>query len=228
MPQLILPHRMLFVLFLVALVSVGCSGNPFAPSTPLPPNTLTYDAPVSLTIKTDTVLPGTSIAYGGKTTAGAGKVLLAGLVAPKQVGDSVDWQGAPIPDVNVKLSLRVATFSDTSITLIGTSHIEISNVTIQPGGAPGTPLMEFSAPVSLSLNKNDSIPGSNLLYGGSTADGAQFLGLSGYPYRKALDSLQYVGRINPHVFLKLDLRVLSYSDSSVVLGGTATITLESP
>jgi len=211
-----------------ALVLFGssCSSNPLSPGASPPPNALVYDAPVSLTIKSGTLFPGTSISYGGKTDTGAGKVLVAGLAAPKQIGDTVDWQGTPAPDVVVRLGTRVATFDDQSITLVGTAHIEIRNVATKPGGSPGTAQMEFSAPVSFSLNKNEFIPGSNVAYAGSSAEGAQFLGLEGYPYRKPLDSLQYVGRLNAKTFLRLDLRVLSFSDSSAVLGGTANIRIE--
>ncbi len=208
------------------LFAAGCATNPLSSNTPPPPNTLVYDAPVSLTIKNGTLLPGTSIAYGGKTDTGSGKILIAGLVAPKQTGDSVDWSGTLAPDVSVKLSTRVATFDDQSITLVGSAHIEIGNVTVKPGGAPGIVLLEFNAPASLSLNKNDMIPGTNIVYVGSTTDGAQFLGVEGYPYRKPLDSLQYVGRINPKAFLRYDLRVTSFSDTNVLLVGTANIKVE--
>ena len=212
----------------VALVLVisGCSLNPLAPSAPLSPNALIYDAPVSLTIKNGTLLPGTSIAYGGKDNAGAGKVLIAGLAAPKQIGDSVDWQGSPAPEVTVRLATRVVTFDQESMTLVGTAHIEIKNVSVKPGGAAGNVLMEFNAPVSVSLQKNELIPGSNIAYGGSTAEGAKFLGLESYPYRKTLDSLQYSGRLSPHVILQLNLRVTSFSDTSVLLVGTADIKIE--
>jgi hypothetical protein len=211
----------------LALLVSGCDALPFAPTTPLPPNTLAYDAPVSLDIKAGSTLPGTSIAYSGKTATGAGQILIAKLAAPKQIGDTVDWEGTPVSNVSVKLSTRVATFDEQTIKLVGTGHLEISNATIKPGGAAGTVLMEFNAPVSISLNKNDAVPGSNVTYVGSTPDGAQFLGVDGYPYRKPLDSLQYVGRVNPKVFLKLDLRVTNYSDSSVLLVGTANIKIES-
>ena len=219
--------KMLAAMFVLVLFVSGCSLNPLASSTPLAPNTLVYDAPVSLTIKDGTLLPGTSIAYGGKTDTGAGRVLIAGLAAPKQVGDSVDWQGSPTPDVAVNLATRVATFDQQSITLVGTAHLEIKNVSVKPGGSAGTVLMEFNAPVSVSLQKNELIPGSNVAYGGSAAEGARFLGLEGYPYRKPLDSLQYLGRINSKVFLQLNLRVTSFSDTSVLLVGTADIKIES-
>lgn len=218
--------KILAAMFALLLFAVGCATNPLTPSTPPPPNTLVYDAPVSLTIKNGTLLPGTSIAYGGKTDTGSGKILIAGLVAPKQTGDSVDWSGALAPGVSVKLATRVATFDDQSITLVGTAHIEIGNVSVKPGGAPGAVLMELNAPASVSLNKNEMIPGSNVTYVGSTTDGAQFLGVEGYPYRKPLDSLQYVGRINPKAFLRYDLRVTSFSDTSVLLVGTANIKVE--
>ncbi len=220
------PLPMILAAMVVLSFAAGCSSNPLSPSTPPPPNTLVYDAPVSLTIKAGTLLPGTSIAYGGKTDTGAGKILITGLAAPKQTGDSVAWSGTPAPDVSVKLSTRVATFDDQSITLVGTAHIEIGNVTVKPGGAPGTALLEFNAPASISLDKNDMIPGTNIVYVGSTTDGAQFLGVEGYPYRKPLDSLQYVGRINPKAFLRYDLRVTSFSDTSVLLVGTANIKVE--
>ncbi len=219
--------KMLAAMFALGLTLSGCSLNPLASSTPLPPNTLVYDAPVSLTIKNGTALPGTAIAYGGKTDTGAGQVLIAGLAAPKQTGDTVDWQGSPVSDVTIDLSTRVATFDQQSITLVGTAHIVIKNVSVKPGGSAGTVLMEFNAPVTASLQKNEFIPGSNIAYGGSTAEGAKFLGVDGYPYRKTLDSLQYVGRINSKVFLELNLRVTSYSDTSVLLVGTADIKIES-
>ncbi|MDE3087978.1 MAG: hypothetical protein KGJ80_01160 [Chloroflexota bacterium] len=219
--HLISPTRILIALSVVALLLPACSSSPSSP------NTLAYDAPVSLAIKKDSLLPGTSIAYGGKTDAGAAKLVIIGLIAPKQTGDSVDWQGTPVPDVSIKLSTRVATFDDQSVTLVGTAHIEIANVSVKPGGAPGTALIEFKAPVSFSINKDGLIPGSNVAYGGSSPDGAKFLGIEGYPYRKSLDSLQYVGRLGARVFLTLDLRVLSFSDTNVVLGGTASIRIES-
>jgi hypothetical protein len=218
--------RTSFFIAALSLIGVGCSVLPFSSATP-PPNTLVYDAPVSLVIKNGSLLSGTSLAYSGKTATGAGQMVITGLTAPKQVGDAVDWQGTPVPNVNIHLSTRVASFDDQSITLIGTSHLEITNFTVQPGGTAGTALMEFNAPVSFSVGIASPIPGSNLAYAGSTTDGAKFLGLEGYPYRKSLDSLQYVGRLGPKVFLKLDLRVLTFSDSNVVLGGTANIKIES-
>jgi hypothetical protein len=211
------------------VLGVGCTASPiplpFNPA-PLPPNTLAYDAPVTLTVKAGTLLPGTSIAYQGKTETGQAKVLIAGLLAPKQTADTVDWQGAPAPGVNVKLTTRVATYDDQTLTLAGSAHIEISDVMIRPGGAPGAALMEFSAPVTYSLKKDEMIPGSRMVYAGPTPNGAQFLGLEGYPYRKQLDSLQSLARLNPRVFLQLDLRVVSYSESAIVVGGTAKITIE--
>jgi hypothetical protein len=212
-----------------AALAAGCSTLPiplpFAP-TPLPPNTLVYDAPTTLTIKTGTLLPGTSIAYQGKTETGQAKILITGLLAPKQLADTVDWQGAPAPNVNLKLTTRVASFDEQAITLAGTARIEISNATIQPGGASGTPMLEFNSPVTLSLKKDEMIPGTKIVYVGAKPEGAQFLGVDGYPYRQQLDSLQHVGRINPKVFLRLDLRIVNYSDTGIALGGTANIKIE--
>lgn len=212
----------------MVLMAVACSviQPPSTSATPSAPNALVYDAPVSLNIKSGATLPGTSIAYGGKTATGAAKVLMGGLVAEKQTGDTLDWQGTPVPNLNLNLSTRVITFDDQSISLVGTAHIELANIAVQPGGAAGNAPMEFSAPVTYSLPKSVPVPGTNIAYLASSPEGAQFSGIQGYAYRKPLDSLQYIGRLNPKVMLKLDLRVLNFSDTGVVLAGTANLKIE--
>lgn len=223
------------ILSAMALLQVACDIIQKAPI-PLPgtgpsdaattsPNSLVYDAPVSLSIKTGATLPGTTVGYSGKTPGGAAKVLLGGQVAEKQRGDTLDWRGTPVPNLNLNLSTRVVTFDDMSITVVGTAHIELASIAVQPGGTFGDAPMEFSAPVTYSLAKNVPVPGTNISYIASSAEGAQFSGIQGYAYRKPLDSLQYIGRLNPKVMLKLDLRVLNFSDTNVLLGGTANLSI---
>jgi hypothetical protein len=65
-------------------------------------------------------------------------------------------------------------------------------------------------------------------FAGSTPDGAQFIGIEGYPYRKQFDSLQYVGHLAPKIYLRLDLRILNFSESSVTLAGPARLRIENP
>jgi len=217
---------------LVVVALTACSNIPFLGSaSPTPSSNLTYDVPVmTLTILNGKMLPGTNLAYAGKTDTGAAKMLIGGLVAPKQILDTVDWQGEPTANVKVKLTMRVVTFDENSVTLGGSAHIELTNVKVQPAtGVSGTPsaaLMEFSAPVTFSLKPNEQIPGSLLFYTGMTADGAQFGGLEGYPYRKQADSLQYIARLAPKVTLRLDLRVINFSETGAVVGGTATIRID--
>lgn len=194
--------------------------------TPTPTNGLVYNAPASLTIKTNTILPGTTLGYTGKSATGAANLTIAGQLAPKQMADTVDWQGGPVANVNVKLNMRVATFDEESITMVGTARVEITNINLQPGGTPGTALLEFSSPVTYSLDKNELVPGSLLAYKGSGTDGAEFLGIEGYPFRKQFDSLQYVGRVNPKVFLKFDLRVLRFDSNTATVGGTVDVRIE--
>ncbi len=216
-------------ILLLSLVLSGCSALDFlpgAPATSAPPGTLVYDAPVSLTVKNGTLLQGTQIAYGGKTATGAAKLLIANLVAAKQTGDSLDWQGTPVPNTTLQLSTRVMMFDDQSVTLVGTAHIEVKNPTIQPGGTSNVAGIEVSAPVTYSIAKATFVPGTKVSFVAATNQGAQFAGVEGYPYRKELDSLEYVGRINPKVFMRLSLRVLSYSETSALLGGTANVKIE--
>lgn len=216
----------LALMLLILSSQPACALLPFAVSTPTPGKTLVYDAPVSLSIRDGAFLPGTSIGYGGELSNGAAKVLIQGQVAAKQVADSLEWEGTPVPSVSIKLSTRILSFDEQAIHLIGTGHIEIADAAPQVGTAPVSTLIEFNAPVTYSLNKNGMIPGSRISFVGATKEGAQFAGLGGYPYRNSLDSLEYSGRVNPQVFVKLDLRVLNYSDSSVLLGGTANVKVE--
>lgn len=220
--------RMILLMLLTALLLTACDALPFIggnAATP-PPNTLIYEAPVTLTVKKDTPLGGTAIGYQGKSDTGAARVTIAGQIAPKQVGDSVDWAGSPTANVALKLTTRVLSFDDAGVTLAGLARIEIRNVGVQPGGAVGKPLLEFNAPVTFSLSKAETIPGSNVSYVGSTPNGAQFAGVEGYPYRKTADSLQYNGRLAPKVYLRHDLRVVRFTETEAVVGGTAKITIE--
>jgi hypothetical protein len=171
-------------------------------------------------------LPGTQIGYGGKTPTKGAKLLLAGMVAAKQVGDSLDWQGTPAPNTSVKLATRVVMFDDQSVTLVGSAHVEVKNVTVTPGGTSSAVGLDLSAPVTYSVGKGAIIPGTKVAFVGSSNQGAQFSGIDGFPYRKELDSLEYVGRLNPKVLLQLNLRVLSYSETSALVGGTANIKIE--
>jgi hypothetical protein len=228
---ILLSGQSLLGLVLASLMITACANLPFtlpgAPTSALPPNVLLYDnIPVSLTIKTGTLLSGTFIAYQGKSETGQAKVIIAGLLAPKQIADTLDWQGTPAPNVNLRLSTRVAAFDEQSITLAGTARIELTNVSVQPGGISGPAQLEFKAPVSYTLKKDDQIPGTKLSYAGSSLEGAQFSGLEGYAFRKQFDSLQYVGRLTPKVFMQLDLRVLNFSNTEAIVGGTSNIKIE--
>lgn len=215
-------------ILLTAILLAGCNMLPGTTTTGN--STMVYEAPVTFEVKTGSLLAGTSIAYQGKTETGSAKVMLAGIPAPKQTADSVDWNGNLAPNVAVVLNTRVAKFDDKSVTLAGTARIQISGVDIKPGGTPPTTeLMEFLVPVvTYTLAKNQTAPGTNISYVGSTPDGAQFAGVEGYPYRKQFDSVQYVGRLAPKVFLQLDLRVVNFSDANATLAGPAHIWVENP
>ncbi len=219
--------RTMLILVLTMTLMTACDLLPSGGNAATPaPNTLTYEAPVTLTVKKDSSLTGTAIGYQGKSDTGAARVTIAGQIAPKQIGDSVDWQGVPAPNVDLKLAMRVVTFDEQSITFAGTARIEIKNVAVQPGGAPGKVMLEFNAPVTFNLSKGETVLGSNVAYIGSTPNGAQFAGVEGYAYRKTLDSIQYNGRLSPKVYLRHDLRLIRFTDTDAVVGGTAKIIIE--
>jgi hypothetical protein len=218
--------KVLFLFLLVFLSQTRCTGIPFVPGSPTPGGALIFDAPVSFTVRSGALLPGTSIGYGGRTATGAAKVMIGNLVAVKQVADSLDWEGSPVPNLKLKLSTRILSFDDQAVTFVGAAHIEVLSAMVVPVGQINQAPLEFSAPVTYTVAKNAFIPGSNITFVGSSSEGAKFAGIEGYPYRQNFDSLQYSGRIQQQVFLRLDLRVLSFSESSVTLGGAANIRVE--
>jgi hypothetical protein len=68
-----------------------------------------------------------------------------------------------------------------------------------------------------------TIPGTTLVYAGETDQGAAFSGTAQYPYRALGDSLIWLGQLRGNVYVRHNLRVVTYSANSLTLGGTAEI-----
>lgn len=226
-----MPKRFSLCAFLVAILSSACSTQ-IGPITVIDtppsaqPTELSYQGAITLSIKSGQTLVGTNIGYNGKTSDGRALMTINGQPAPKSTADSVNFTGAPVAGTLLTLNTRVTSYDSSKVNLVGTVQITIKNPQVQPGEPAPDALTAFGIPVSYSVSRGEPIPGSLIQYLGATPEGAQFSNVGGYPYRQQFDSVVWNGRLRDKVSLRLDLRVLSFSDDSATLVGTAQVRFE--
>jgi hypothetical protein len=211
------PGWWLIVLALVGMVSlVACTGTP--------QGTLVYRGPTEESIAAGTAMPGTSIRYVQKTAEGA-EFLIGDQRAVKKLGDSVLWKGPYGPNLTADLGLRVALIQPDAVQLAGTATLDVQNV--QPAAAPfpEKPEIAYRMPVTYNVKKGERIPGTLYTYEGQGEQGARIGGLppGEFPYRQVADSLVWTGRLAEGVMLRLDLRVIFFTDQSLQVAGFATV-----
>jgi hypothetical protein len=200
----------------VVVVLAGCRGAGSG--------SLVYSGPTEQAIAMGERIPGSNIQYVGYSEAGA-EVLINDQRALKKVGDSLDWRGAPVPGVQVEISQRVLAISADRLQTVGTVKVTVSGVQPELASFPDQPAFDYKVAVSYTVRKGDIIPGTLLSYGGKAEDGAEFVGVNGYPFRKFGDSLTWMGRLRGNTYLDMTLRVIAYTEEFVSLGGLATIGL---
>lgn len=219
--------RSLFPLILLwPLVACGSViGGDNAPP-PSGAQRLVYDGAITLSIRSGSTLPGTTIAYQGRAPDGRAILTLSGLQALKSTADSVTWSGSVLPKTTVTLNLRVLTYDDAAVNLGGTIHLEILDPNPQPGEPSPNLITGYSIPVTYNVPRAATIPGSVVIYMGEKPEGAEFANLDQYPYRQRFDSVVWQGRVRDKIALRLDLRVLNYNADAVLLGGIAKVMFE--
>jgi len=146
------------------------------------------------------------------------------LKATRQIGDSVDWDGEPLPGVHLRLRLRVVWFRDEDVYLAGTVRAEVSDVQPALGGFDEKSAVVYRVPVGYRVPKGGLIPGTTWGYAGPTDRGAELSGLDEYPYRKVADSILWEGRLRPDMGLALNLRMVYYDKQALQVAGIATVT----
>ena len=206
----------LLLVVIVALALSGCSGRGA--------ETLVYNGPTEQTVPMGQRVPGTDMQYVGYSDAGA-EVIIADQRAVKKVGDSLDWKGTPGAGVEVVLAQRILAANLERLQTVGTVKISVQDVAPVAAQYPDKPALSYSVAVGYTVRKGSAIPGTLIKYAGKTEDGAQFEGVSGYPYRKMGDSVSWMGRLRSNVYLDTTLRVIAYGDDFVTLGGLANIGL---
>ncbi|HEY65051.1 MAG TPA: hypothetical protein G4O02_10820 [Caldilineae bacterium] len=215
--------RLLVSLLLAALVLTACPFFPFKPPPP-EPDVLVYKGPTEVRLSPGQSLPPTDITFLG-VEDGRGEFLIGDLKAIRQIGDSLDWEGEPLPGVQFRLQSRVLWYRNGKAQLGGVVRIEIKDVEPSPKQIEGKPLVAYRVPVSYRVAVGERIPGTTWEYVGPTDRGAELGGVDGYPYRKMADSILWEGRLRPDVGLELQLRVVRFNEDMLRVAGIATITL---
>lgn len=204
------------VLFAVAASLTGCPARE--------QNTMTYNGPTEQTVAMGEGVPGSEIRYVGYSDAGA-EVLISDQRAVKKVGDSLDWKGTPVSGVEVVMAQRILAASAERLQTVGTVKVTVSGVRAEAAAFPDRPAFSYTVALTYTVRKGERIPGTLIAYKGKAEDGAEFAGVTGYPYRKLGDSLTWSGRLRGNTYVDMTLRVIAYSDEFITLGGLATLGL---
>ncbi len=186
------------------------------------PTALHYTLPTRMIIDAGQFLPGTTLQYVGETDKGA-QVLIDGQQASKKVGDSLNWHGVPMPGTDVSLALRVLSYGPESLQVVGTAEVDVTGVQPQATDAVKTAPITYSGVVAYHVPKGDAVPGSTIVYVGRTENGAELGGITGYPYRKAGDSISWEGTLREGLYISLELRVVQYDENNLNVAGVATL-----
>ena len=186
------------------------------------PNTLSYNLPATLSISLGEALPGTT--WFWRYTPNRAHVSRQG-TALKRTGDSVEWRGTQAPGADVELKLRLVHANASAARLAGTAELLLQDVAPAVGAPNTAASVHYTGPVTYTVNRSETLPGTNLTYEGMTDDGAQLGGLLEYPYRRSGDSIFWEGRLNEHASLRLDVRVVLFTEHSLHVAGLATVWL---
>lgn len=186
--------------------------------------TLTYNGPTEQTIAMNESLPGADIRYVGYSEDGA-VVLIDDMQAIKKVGDSLDWKGTPVSGVKVTMTQRIVAANTERLQTVGTVRVDIDAAQPELATYPDNPAYEYKAALTYTVRRGDVIPGTLITYKGKTDNGAEFEGVSGYPYRKLGDSVSWSGRLRANAYIDMTLRVTVYTEDFVTLVGLADIGL---
>ena len=211
---------MLVVLGLLLSFLPTCQRKP--PGGPLE---LLYTAPFETGIEKGSDLPGTGIHYVSLSDKGA-EILIDDQTAFKQKGDSLDWKGSPVENVDLDLTLRVLWFTEETLYVGGAAQATVRDPMPVAASIPTEGPVKYSnAPVTYRVEKGDSIPGTLVKYVGKAEEGIELSGVEGYPYRKLGDSIVWEGKLREKVFLQLNVRVIFIAEDFIRVAGTATLLL---
>ena len=217
-------NRRSFFAWLPLLTLLAASAISCLPWQLQPEGQLVYAGPTEQGIPAGDFLPGTDIQYVGLTDQGA-EVLIGGQQAVKKKGDSLDWDGHPLPGVTLNLNQRIVWFTEEKLHAAGTARLALEGT--QPVAMPfpeESPAL-YKLPTTYNVKRGETIPGTTITYVGSSEKGAELSGVEGYPYRKLGDSIVWKGKLRERVFLQLNVRVIFIAEDFIRVAGTAALSL---
>jgi len=189
------------------------------------PLELLYTAPFEAGIEKGSDLPGTGVHYVGLSDKGA-EILIDDQTAFKQKGDSLDWKGSSLENVDLDLTLRVLWFTEETLYLGGTARVTVRDPTPEAASIPAeVPVKYPNAPVTYRVEKDGYIPGTLVKYVSKQEEGIELNGVEGYPYRKFGDSIVWEGKLREKVLLQLNVRVIFIAEEFITVVGTANLLL---
>jgi hypothetical protein len=166
--------------------------------------------------------------------ADAAQFEIAGMRAPRRLGDSLDFDGAwpGHNGVTYHLRLRLYQIEGGEVRAAGVHRIivadvqpQAANVAIDSDTGSGNHTLRF--PHSVTADVGERFPGMTLSYEGQDERGATLSGLPAeeYPYRKLGDSVEWAGRLTPNLTVEYHLRLLYYQEANATIGGVVLISL---
>ncbi len=230
-----------FVLVLLTAVALACSTasipglgqGPAATATPVG-DYLTLEIPAFTgSLVPGELVGGAQLEYLGKSPDGSYRVTIDGQEVVKRAGDSLIWSGVIGPGVLATLNLRVTTSLLGELPVAGsvTLYILYPEV-LELTAVPQLPdARHFSnIVINYSVPAGQKIPGTTLVYDGLTQqagiDLAQISNSGRQTYYAAGDSLVWAGKLRDNVYVRYNLRIISFNENSIQIGGLADIWIE--
>ncbi len=234
--------KAIFVMLLMfTAVSLACGvPSPLGPSntpvpTATPPGDMLIFNKVSPTyianLSPGEKVPGTQMEYIGKTADGGYEVSINGNRSVKRSGDSLIWSGIIAPGTHGQFNLRISADLLGELPVAGSASITVFNpepfsLVAIPNDTNGLSFTNILLNYNIATGK--TIPGTTLTYDGVAQQGgidvAQISSPStGMSYHAQGDSVVWTGKLRENVFIRYDLRTISYDAEDLLLGGTADL-----
>jgi hypothetical protein len=199
------------------------------PKLQTPPGAIIYNGPIERRINPGEQVPGTNLLLVS-VAKGQAEFTIDGLRTLKSSGDSLDFDGLwpQTPDIQYNLRMRIYRVASDHIRAAGVHQLLIPN--IQPSAASAEMQLggfKLKFPFTVNAANGQTIAGTTLGYGGSEDRGGIVTGLpeGEYPYRKAADSIRWIGMVRTDVAAEYNVRLLFYNANSAQVAGFVTVAL---